>query len=68
MIGEGEYNLNVLKEIAATESYLGLEEGVRGCQNEEPLHNCTTRHSIDSLMDQCGCLPFYLRQENKARP
>ena len=63
LIGEGEYNLNVLKEITATESYLELGVGDRGCQNEEPLHNCTTQHYIDTFLDQCECLPFYLRNE-----
>ena len=63
LIGEGEYNLNVLKEITATESYLELGVGDRGCQNEEPLHNCTTQHYIETFLDQCGCLPFYLRNE-----
>ena len=35
MTGEGEYNLNVLKEIRVTESYLGLDKEFRGCQKEE---------------------------------
>ena len=60
-IGEGEYNLNVLKEIYVTDSYLGLDENVRGCQNVEPLHNCTTRLYLDTLLKDCGCLPFNIR-------
>ena len=52
-----------MKEITATESYLELGVGDRGCQNEEPLHNCTTQHYIETFLDQCGCLPFYLRNE-----
>ena len=43
LIGEGEYNFNALKEIRVTKSYLGLDEDVRGCQDEEPLNNCTTK-------------------------
>ena len=61
LVGEGEYNLNALKEIKSTESYLGLDEDVRECQNDEPQDNCTTRHYVDSLMQQCGCLPFNIR-------
>ena len=35
MIGEGEYNLNVLTAIETTNSYLELDKEVRKCQNEE---------------------------------
>ena len=61
MIGEGEYNLNNLKEIEVTDSYLGLDQDVRGCQNDEPLHNCTTRQYLDTLLKECGCTPFTIR-------
>ena len=61
LVGDGEYNLNALKEIKSTESFLGLDEDVRECQNDEPQYNCTTRHYVDSLMQQCGCLPFNIR-------
>ena len=43
LIGEGEYNLDNLKEIKITDSYLGLDQDVRKCQNEESLFSCTTR-------------------------
>ena len=35
LTGEGEYNLNVLKEIKVTESYLGFDKEFRGCQEEQ---------------------------------
>ena len=35
LIGEGEYNLDTLKEIEVTESYLGLDQYVRECQEKE---------------------------------
>ena len=60
LIGEGEYNLNDLKEIKVTESYLGLHDDIRVCSTEGSIHNCTTRHYIDTLLSQCGCLPFNL--------
>ena len=56
--GEGEYNLNSLKEILATESFLGLDENIKGCQNTEPYDNCTTREMMSKMKDACGCLPF----------
>ena len=34
---EHEYNLNVVKEIKVTESFLTLDESTKGCQNEETL-------------------------------
>ena len=46
LIGEGEYNLNNLKEIDVTESFLGLPKQAKGCQNIEPFNSCTSRHYI----------------------
>ena len=65
LIGEGEYNLNVLKEIEVTDSYLGLDKILRGCQTEEPYHNCTTRKHIDTIKAKCGCLPYNIKLTNK---
>ena len=56
--GEGEFNLDAIKEIKVTQSFLGLEQHVRGCQNKEPFYNCTTRHYNDQFVNQCQCLPF----------
>ena len=61
MIGEGEYNLNSLKEINVTKSYLGLDKDIRGCQHDEPYVNCTTREYIDTILKECGCLPLNMR-------
>ena len=63
LIGEGEYNLNALTSIEVTDSYLGLDENVIKCQKEEPLQNCTTRRYRDTLLGQCGCLPFDMNLE-----
>ena len=65
LIGEGEYNLNVLKEIKATDSYLGLDEDTRDCQNKEPFFNCTTREYLDTILGKCGCLPMKIGETNK---
>ena len=65
MNGEGEYNMNVLKEIKVTDSFLGLDAGTKGCQNEEPLQNCTTRHYIKSILKECGCLPLNMASVEK---
>ena len=60
LVGEGEYNLNVLTDIKVTESYLGLDQNIRNCQNEEPLDTCTTKRYLDTVQEQCGCLPIGL--------
>ena len=57
LIGEGEYNLNALKEIRVTSDFLGLDQDDRKCQNEEPLSNCTTRQYHHTMLKKCGCLP-----------
>ena len=66
-IGDGQYNLNALKEIVVTDSYLGLPQDTIRCQSNEPLDNCTTRQYRDSILGMCGCLPAVLRTENKVK-
>ena len=61
LFGEGEYNLNILKEIKVTDSYMGLHQNVRGCQNEEHFVDCTTRNYLQNMRSMCGCLPFAVR-------
>ena len=58
--GEGKYNLNAIKEIKVTDSFLGLDMADKECQNEEPIQNCTTRQYIDTVLDHCGCFPLKL--------
>ena len=64
-IGEGQYNLNTLKTIEVTESYLGLGQDVIQCQNVETIQNCTTRQYTESLQHKCGCLPITMTLSNK---
>ena len=65
LLGEGEYNVNDLKEIKVTDSYLDLDENTRNCQNEETFENCTTRHYIETILIECGCLPFNIHHPKK---
>ena len=65
LIGVREYNLNALKEIQVTDSYLGLDKYIRNCQNEEPFYNCTTRKYNTTILEECGCLPLKMRFLNK---
>ena len=66
LIGEGEYNLDDLKEIKVTEDFLGLPEFVRGCKNGEPVENCETEQYIGTMIKECHCVPFYLRLADEA--
>ena len=50
LIGEGEYNINVLKEIKVTDSFLGQDQDTRKCQNDEPYLNCTTRQYHETFL------------------
>ena len=68
IIGSGEFNLDGLTEIKATSSYWGLEQDVRKCQNKETFYNCTTRHYLDKILNDCGCLPLNLGFSNKVHP
>ena len=58
MNGEGDYNLNSIKLEEVTESFLGLDQDVRGCQNDEHYDECTTRQYIENMREKCGCLPL----------
>ena len=61
LIGEGEYNLNVVKKIDVTDSYLAFDQNFRQCQNEESLSMCKTEYYLNTLLKKCGCLPFHIR-------
>ena len=67
LIGEGKFNLNDVKEIKVTESYLGLSQDVRGCQNEETMEDCSTRYYRETILQQCGCLPYSIRSSKKVK-
>ena len=56
-----EYNLNVLKEIAVTDSFLTLDVDDRHCQNDETYDECKTRNYMNTLVNKCKCLPFQLK-------
>ena len=58
--GEGEYNLNILKEIEVTDPFYELDNEVRKCQSykgENTYDICTTRYFLEQMRLNCGCLP-----------
>ena len=52
------------KEVKVTDSFLGLKEEVKGCQSLETVTDCETKSYLESLRQNCGCIPFSLG-ENK---
>ena len=60
IVFENEYNLNVVKEISATDSFLSMDRDVSKCQDDETWDECVTRKYINDLKDKCKCLPTSL--------
>ena len=67
MIAEGDYNLNILQEIRVTESYLGLDQEITGCQTKENYQSCITRKYIGKLFKTCDCLPLSMAIDEKVK-
>ena len=63
--GEGEYNMNEVKEIKVTDAYLGLKQDIIRCQDHVTLTECATIDYIETLLKSCGCLPFNINIMNK---
>ena len=61
IVGEGEYNLNVVDEVRVTDSFLGLHKDVRGCQTEELFIDCKTQEYKNKVLEYCHCLPLKLK-------
>ena len=56
--GEGEFDLNIIKQVDVTDSFMGLPQEERNCQNKENFLDCTTRHHLENVLANCGCLPM----------
>ena len=66
LTGEGQYNINALKEIEATDSFLSLDDETRGCRISDESHDdCTTRLYMDNMRQKCGCLPFSIASQEE---
>ena len=56
-----EFNLNNVKEISVTKDFLTFDKTIINCQNEETLDDCKTKKYVHTLIEQCKCLPFTIR-------
>ena len=59
-IGEGEYKIDVIKQIKVTHSYLGMDQSVKNCQTMETIYDCKTKQYINETLKACKCLPYNL--------
>ena len=62
LYGGGQYEVSSVKEVLATRSFLGMEQEVRRCQEEEATETCHTRYYLHKLLHTCRCIPFSLRK------
>ena len=58
LIGEFQFNLQSLKQISVTDSFLGLDVNSRKCQNVRTFNDCKTMLYIEKMRYECGCLPL----------
>ena len=66
LIGEGEYNLDILKEIEVTSSFYELDNEVKKCQSYKgngTYDFCTSRYFMEQMRLNCGCLPYAIINE-----
>ena len=61
LYGAGQYELNNVKEVLVTESFLGMEQETIGCSNKEDTGSCHTRRYLERLNATCHCIPFSLK-------
>ena len=64
-LSEGQYNLNNVREISVTDSFLGLDRNTRNCQIIETYNDCKSRLHVENLRKKCGCLPVSLKLSEK---
>ena len=65
LVGDADYNLNILKEVSTTEEFLALSMEKRGCQELLDFQSCLTDSFVNSLKKNCNCLPFNEVTKNK---
>ena len=67
LYGEGQYNLQSMKEISVTDSFMGLDKNTIKCQNIEKLTSCKTRIHIENMRQECGCLPISIKLSERVK-
>ena len=57
-----EFEIRMFKELQVTDSFLGLNEIFRGCQEREMYDTCIKNSHVDKIRKSCGCLPLGLKK------
>ena len=65
IFGEGSYALSDVKEIAGTDNFLNMDEGVKKCQNRESFQDCKATEYIRKGLEKCKCTPYEMRNYSK---
>ena len=50
-----------------TDSFMGLSQSAKQCQNKEAYLDCKTDEYLDALVNTCECLPFGLKYFNDTK-
>ena len=61
LYGSGSFALSAVKQILPTEDFLGLNDDIKKCQDQETYEECTTRAFTRDITEKCLCTPFALR-------
>ena len=57
--GDGIYSLNGIQEITGTDSFMNMDQTIRGCKIREHIGDCTTRKFHESIVAECNCSPIF---------
>ena len=61
LYGEGNYEIENVKEITITDDFASMNEQTRGCQTESNMEDCVTQKLITNMRNSCKCLPYNMQ-------
>ena len=62
-----EFEIKMFKEIQVTDSFLGINEDVRGCQEKEIYDDCIRHSHVDKIRNSCSCVPLSLQNNTNVK-
>ena len=61
LTGEGNYEMEEVKQVAITDDFADLDENSRKCQTISRFEDCVTQYFLKALEENCYCLPYNLQ-------
>ena len=61
----GQLSMKMFMDINVTDSFLDLNENVRGCQSKEKFAKCLQTKYADQMMKECGCVSVQIALQNQ---